>query len=153
MLVWLYKASAASDVIHSLSATDTTLRLKIMKVAVLVVVLVAGVTLALPTDPYGQPVYPSEPIPYNFGYGVKDEYAGTDFGHNEDSDGHTSKGSYNVALPDGRIQTVNYVADHQNGYQAQVSYKGQAQYPHEYGPPVTFKPQYQGSYQPQPSYL
>ncbi|KAK3864962.1 hypothetical protein Pcinc_029394 [Petrolisthes cinctipes] len=47
---------------------------------------------------------------------------------------------------------VNYVADHYNGFQAQVSYKGEAQYPHEYGPAVTFKPQYQPSYNPQPSY-
>ncbi|XP_069195222.1 pro-resilin-like isoform X1 [Procambarus clarkii] len=120
------------------------------------ILLTVGVTLAFPSDPYGQPVYKSEPIPYNYAYGVKDDYAGTDFGHNENSDGSTAKGSYNVVLPDGRIQTVSYVADHYNGYQAQVSYKGEAQYPHQYGPAVTFKPQYQPSYQPsyqpQPSY-
>ncbi|KAK8731370.1 hypothetical protein OTU49_007571, partial [Cherax quadricarinatus] len=128
------------------------LEMFLLKVAALVVVL--GSAVALPSDLYGaQPVYKDETIPYNYAYGVKDDYAGTDFGHNEDSDGNAVKGSYNVALPDGRIQTVNYVADHYNGYQAQVSYKGEAQYPHEYGPAVTFKPQqYQPSYQPQPSY-
>lgn len=45
---------------------------------------------------------------------------------------------------------VNYVADHYNGYQAEVSYKGEAQYPHEYGPAITFKPQSYGP--PAPSY-
>ncbi|XP_042234988.1 cuticle protein 7-like [Homarus americanus] len=128
----------------------------LVKVAALVVVV--GVAVAFPSDEYGpqpksQNVYKEDPIPYNYAYGVKDEYAGTDFGHSEDSDGSAVKGSYNVVLPDGRIQTVTYVADHYNGYQAQVSYQGEAQYPHEYGPPITFKPQaYQPSYNPQPSY-
>ncbi|XP_069954309.1 cuticle protein 7 isoform X1 [Cherax quadricarinatus] len=136
----------------SLPYQQQRLEMFLLKVAALVVVL--GSAVALPSDLYGaQPVYKDETIPYNYAYGVKDDYAGTDFGHNEDSDGNAVKGSYNVALPDGRIQTVNYVADHYNGYQAQVSYKGEAQYPHEYGPAVTFKPQqYQPSYQPQPSY-
>ncbi|XP_047479569.1 cuticle protein 7-like [Penaeus chinensis] len=123
---------------------------------VALLMLVVGVTLALPSDPYApRPVYKEDPIPYNFAYGVRDEYAGTDFGHNEDSDGQAVKGSYTVQLPDGRKQTVNYVADHYNGYQAEVSYYGEAQYPHQYGPPVTFKPQAyhpQPSYKPQPSY-
>lgn len=47
-----------------------------------------------------------EPIPYNFAYGVNDEYAGTDFSQTEESDGNTVKGSYTVLLPDGRKQTV-----------------------------------------------
>ncbi|XP_027227165.2 cuticle protein 7-like [Penaeus vannamei] len=120
--------------------------------AALLITLV-GVALAAPSDPYGppkhQPVYKEEPQPYQFAYGVKDEYAGTDFGQSEESDGKAVKGSYTVQLPDGRKQTVNYVADHYNGYQAEVSYYGEAQYPHEYGPPITFKPQ---AYHPQPSY-
>ena len=48
-----------------------------------------------------------EPMPYNFRYGVKDDYAGTDFGQQENSDGNAVQGSYNVVLPDGRIQTVS----------------------------------------------
>nr|XP_027227177.1 uncharacterized protein LOC113819138 [Penaeus vannamei] len=87
--------------------------------------------------------------PYDFSYEVKDDYAGTDFGHSAESDGNTVRGSYSVQLPDGRKQTVSYVADHFNGYQAEVSYEGEAQFPHEYGPAVTFKPQ---TYQPQPTY-
>lgn len=45
-------------------------------------------------------------MPYNYAYAVNDHYAGTDFGHNEDSDGNIVKGSYTVQLPDGRKQTV-----------------------------------------------
>ncbi|XP_042861422.1 pro-resilin-like [Penaeus japonicus] len=123
-----------------------------MSSKVVLLVVMVGVTLAFPSNPYGppHPVYKDEPMPYNYAYAVNDHYAGTDFGHNEDSDGNIVKGSYTVQLPDGRKQTVNYVADHYNGYQADVSYYGEAQYPHEYGPPITFKPQH--PYQPQPSY-
>ncbi|XP_066979040.1 cuticle protein 19-like [Macrobrachium rosenbergii] len=110
------------------------------KVAIVSLVLV-GMAFGLPTDPYGAPPsYKAAPMPYNFVYGVKDQYAGADYGHSEDSDGNTVKGSYTVQLPDGRRQTVNYIADHYNGFQAQVNYDGEAQYPHEYGPPITFKP-------------
>ncbi|KAK3864966.1 hypothetical protein Pcinc_029398 [Petrolisthes cinctipes] len=41
---------------------------------------------------------------------------------------------------------VNYEADHYKGFVADVQYYGEAQYPHQYGPPVTFKPQYGGGY-------
>ena len=39
------------------------------------------------------------------------------------------KGTYVVALPDGRIQTTSYTADHLNGYIADVSYQGEPVYP------------------------
>ncbi|KAK4292906.1 hypothetical protein Pmani_034352 [Petrolisthes manimaculis] len=88
-----------------LKKTPAHLPNMIFKVAAVLVVV--GVAVAFPSDPYGaQPVYKEDPIPYNFAYGVKDDYAGTDFGHNEDSDGKAVKGSYNVVLPDGRIQTL-----------------------------------------------
>lgn len=51
--------------------------------------------------------FSQEKRPYDFEYNVKDDYAGTDFGHNEESDGNTVRGSYTVQLPDGRKQTVN----------------------------------------------
>ena len=40
-------------------------------------------------------------------------------------------GSFVIALPDGRIQTVSYTADHYNGFVAQVSYEGTPVYPTE----------------------
>ncbi|CAL4091475.1 unnamed protein product, partial [Meganyctiphanes norvegica] len=88
-------------------------------------------------------------MPYDFGYGVKDEYRGVNFGQNEESDGNVVRGSYTVQLPDGRTQIVTYEADHQNGYRAKVEYIGEAQFPKEFGPPVTFKPQQQTYQRPQ----
>ncbi|XP_068242789.1 cuticle protein-like [Palaemon carinicauda] len=104
----------------------------ISKVAALA--FLAGLAVAFPQH------YNEDPSPYSFNYGVNDNYHGTDFGHNEASDGKIVKGSYTVQLPDGRQQTVNYVADHFNGYRAEVSYQGEAQYPKVFGPPITFKP-------------
>ncbi|KAK3864960.1 hypothetical protein Pcinc_029392 [Petrolisthes cinctipes] len=46
-------------------------------------------------------------------------------------------------------KSVEYVADHHGGYQANVNYKGKAQYPKEFGPAVTFKPS-GGGYDPKP---
>ncbi|CAL4133880.1 unnamed protein product, partial [Meganyctiphanes norvegica] len=106
----------------------------------------ASVCLARPSDPYHappvhhKPVHKDKAIPYSFAYGVADAYAGVDFGHEEKSDGKAVKGSYTVQLPDGRKQTVTYNADHYSGNNAQVEYYGEAQYPHEYGPAITFKP-------------
>ena len=59
------------------------------------------------------------PSNYAFGYSVKDDYSGDDFSHNEVRDGYKTEGEYRVALPDGRVQIVSYVAD-ENGYHADV---------------------------------
>lgn len=77
---------------------------------------------------------------------MKDDYTYNDYGHQETSDGYAKTGSYYVLLPDGRMQTVTYKAD-ENGYVADVSYKGEAKYP-EYKPSYGYpKPAY-----PEPSY-
>ena len=65
--------------------------------------------------------YKEEPLPYKFQYGVADDYSGAKFSANEESaDGKTVIGSYTVNLPDGRVQTVTYTADHHNGFVADV---------------------------------
>lgn len=48
------------------------------------------------------------------------------------SDGHATKGQYEVALPDGRMQIVSYHADWKNGYHADVKYVGEAHHPEIY---------------------
>ena len=52
---------------------------------------------------------------------MKDEYSGANFGASESSDTKVVSGSYTVALPDGRIQTVKYTADDYAGYVADVT--------------------------------
>merc|ERR1739844_783848 len=70
------------------------------------------------------------PEPYSFTYGVADDYSKANFNAAENSDASGNvDGSYSVNLPDGRIQTVTYPADHTNGYVADVSYSGEAVYP------------------------
>ncbi|XP_034234074.1 pro-resilin-like [Thrips palmi] len=68
-------------------------------------------------------------MPYDFNYAVKDDYYGTDYSRNEVSDGDVIRGEYRVQLPDGRLQIVRYTADWKNGYNADVSYEGEAKYP------------------------
>ena len=65
--------------------------------------------------------YKEEATPYQFQYGVNDEYSGAKFSASEESaDGEAVIGSYTVNLPDGRVQTVTYTADHHNGFVADV---------------------------------
>jgi len=43
--------------------------------------------------------------------------------------GGLTQGQYQVALPDGRVQTVTYTVDGPSGYVANVEYSGEAVYP------------------------
>ena len=56
------------------------------------------------------------------------------------------QGEYRVNLPDGRVQVVTYVADHQKGYMADVSYQGEPVYPPTQ--PNNNAPQYSYSSEP-----
>jgi hypothetical protein len=70
-----------------------------------------------------------EPAAYAYNYGV-DDYKGVKINAGEQRDGDATSGFYSVALPDGRLQTVNYkVADAYSGYVADVVYTGEATYP------------------------
>ena len=101
-----------------------------------VFIILASVALAAADNAprYGAPAYKApasydEPAVYQYQYAVNDDYSGSNFQANEGRDGYSTSGSYSVALPDGRTQTVNYnVADAYSGYVADVTYSGQAQY-------------------------
>ena len=89
-----------------------------------------------PPSPYKpQPSY-DEPASYAFEWRVQDDYSRNDFGHQENREDKLTTGSYYVALPDGRTQKVTYTVDGYGGYQAEVTYEGEAQYPDE--PPKSY---------------
>merc|ERR1712080_714381 len=72
------------------------------------------------------------PQPYAYEYGVNDDYSKANFKKTETQDANgVVAGSYVIALPDGRIQTTKYTADHVNGFVADVSYEGTPVYPPE----------------------
>ncbi|XP_042858891.1 pro-resilin-like [Penaeus japonicus] len=76
--------------------------------------------------------YESGEAKYDFNWAVKHEDSGNDFGHQEARNGDHTQGSYYVQLPDGRLQTVRYVVDGDDGYVAEVNYDGEARYPDSY---------------------
>merc|ERR1711935_1236030 len=110
-----------SSTLDLLKQTSNKMFCKVLAVSALV-----ALAAARPDGP-PPPGYP--PQPYTYAYAVKDDYSGANFNAQESADGKVVTGSYQVALPDGRIQTVTNTADHYNGYVADVKYSGEAGYP------------------------
>jgi len=83
-----------------------------------------------PSPTYAAPEDNSEEdlplMPFDFGYIVDDSETENAYGHKSNSDGEQVTGQYRVLLPDGRTQIVTYTADKENGFQAQVTYEGEA---------------------------
>merc|ERR1711887_231258 len=79
---------------------------------------------------HGQ-AYDYSPDPFHFQYGVHDDKYYTDFSEVRSGDGAGNiKGEYSVALPDGRIQHVVYLADgNYGGTVMDVKYDGEAHHP------------------------
>ena len=101
--------------------------------------------------PYKEEKLPPQPFAYE--YGVNDDYSKANFKKTESQDASGNvAGSFVIALPDGRIQTTTYTADHYNGFVADVTYEGTPVYPPEpaggYGHPA--KPAYHPA--PKPAY-
>merc|ERR1739848_224746 len=93
---------------------------------------------ARPQYPVAAPVpveaYPDLPPVYNYQYGVNDQgYSNSVFSQSEQRDGANAGGEYRVNLPDGRVQIVTYTAGPE-GYNAAVTYEGEAVYPEEPAP-------------------
>merc|ERR1711962_300791 len=82
-----------------------------------------------PAASYVEPIYNDADAVYTWEYAVKDDYTLNDFGHKESRNGAYTDGKYYVALPDGRLQTVTYTVEGENGYVPIVEYAGEPQYP------------------------
>ncbi|CAG4938080.1 unnamed protein product [Colias eurytheme] len=57
---------------------------------------------------------------YAFEYGVNDPHTGDIKQQKEERDGDVVKGQYSLVEPDGSVRTVNYVADWETGFHADV---------------------------------
>ncbi|XP_045514637.1 uncharacterized protein LOC123708143 [Pieris brassicae] len=57
---------------------------------------------------------------YAFEYGVNDPHTGDIKQQKEERDGDVVKGQYSLVEPDGSVRTVNYVADWETGFHANV---------------------------------
>ncbi|XP_066981484.1 cuticle protein 7-like [Macrobrachium rosenbergii] len=76
-----------------------------------------------PSYDYGEPVLLEKTWPlYSFSYVLKDDYSGSDFGHEEVRAGYDTKGHYYVNLPRGSFQKVSYYVGGSSGLSPQVSY-------------------------------
>ncbi|XP_042887014.1 cuticle protein-like [Penaeus japonicus] len=95
-------------------------------IKLVVVAIVLAVVAARPSTLYQrpQPTYADVPAEYQFSYGVKDDYSNNDYGHSEDRSGYNTQGQYQVLLPDGRLQTVEYTVTNDSGFVASVEAKG-----------------------------
>merc|ERR1719495_973996 len=106
--------------------------------------------------PYKEEKLPPQPFAYE--YGLKDDYSGAAYEKKEtQNDYGVVEGSYKVHLPDGRVQTVHYHADHEGGFVADVTYEGTPVYPDPpkggYGPytgPGAYKGPAPTGYKPAP---
>ncbi|XP_046450364.1 uncharacterized protein LOC124198538 isoform X2 [Daphnia pulex] len=72
--------------------------------------------------------YYQVPAYYQYSWEVKDLPSGNDYRQQETRDGHLTTGLYQVLLPGGRHQTVNYRVDKDSGFMADVSYQGENNY-------------------------
>merc|ERR1711910_304543 len=97
-------------------------------------IIVACLVAISTSTPQGGSYAPEKlpPQPYSYQYGVADDYSKANFQKTESQDSNGNvQGSFVIALPDGRIQTTKYTADHVGGFIAEVSYEGTPVYPPE----------------------
>merc|ERR1711976_1058256 len=149
--------------IHGESHSDNQITMyKVLAAAALFAVVAAsqGPVASAPAPAYQNPApYVEEKLPtqpFAYEYGVADDYSKANFKKSETQDGNgVVSGSYVIALPDGRIQTPTYTADHVNGFVADVTYEGTPVYPPEPKEGYGHAPAYKApapAYKPAPAF-
>ncbi|XP_026741385.1 cuticle protein-like [Trichoplusia ni] len=91
-----------------------------------VIVLSLAVAASAGIVPYAKVAYaePEAPAHYEFNYSVHDDHSGDVKQQQESRAGDAVQGSYSLVQPDGVRRIVHYTADHEHGFNAQVSYEG-----------------------------
>merc|ERR1719206_73732 len=124
-MAFVYISSRSVD--HENTSNTHNITMQALLVSALVAVAAAAPAGPLVAAPgYAAPDLAEPPV-YTYQYGVNDDYSGANFQQTESRDGYAKSGSYTVALPDGRFQTVNY-ADNGDGIVQDVTYEGVPQY-------------------------
>ncbi|CAH1637228.1 unnamed protein product [Spodoptera littoralis] len=96
-------------------------------VAKFVIVLsLAVAAYAVPLVPVSKVVYaePEAPAHYDFSYSVHDDHSGDVKQQQESRQGDAVHGSYSLVQPDGVHRIVEYTADKEHGFNANVRYEG-----------------------------
>ncbi|TKX27917.1 cuticular protein RR-2 [Spodoptera litura] len=96
-------------------------------VAKFVIVLsLAVAAYAVPLVPISKVVYaePEAPAHYEFSYSVHDDHSGDVKQQQEARQGDAVHGSYSLVQPDGVHRIVEYTADKEHGFNANVRYEG-----------------------------
>ncbi|XP_068217546.1 pro-resilin-like [Palaemon carinicauda] len=97
--------------------------LLLVKIVFITIATTQAMSLYAPIHDHYNPVdlHTASPL-YSFGYALKDDYTGNDFGHQETRDGYNTIGHYYVNLPGGSYQKVSYNVGGNSGVLPQVTY-------------------------------
>ncbi|KAF9814286.1 hypothetical protein SFRURICE_015223 [Spodoptera frugiperda] len=93
---------------------------------VVIVLSLAVAAYAVPLVPVSKVVYaePEAPAHYEFSYSVHDDHSGDVKQQQEARQGDAVHGSYSLVQPDGVHRIVEYTADKEHGFNANVRYEG-----------------------------
>ncbi|TKX27918.1 cuticular protein RR-2 [Spodoptera litura] len=93
---------------------------------VIVILSLAVAAYAVPLVPVSKVVYaePEAPAHYDFSYSVHDDHSGDVKQQQEARQGDAVHGSYSLVQPDGVHRIVEYTADKEHGFNANVRYEG-----------------------------
>nr|ARH56586.1 cuticle protein CPG316 [Spodoptera exigua] len=91
-----------------------------------IVLSLAVAAYAVPLVPVSKVVYaePEAPAHYEFSYSVHDDHSGDVKQQQEARQGDAVHGSYSLVQPDGVHRIVEYTADKEHGFNANVRYEG-----------------------------
>ncbi|XP_050563724.1 cuticle protein-like [Spodoptera frugiperda] len=93
---------------------------------VVIILSLAVAAYAVPLVPVSKVVYaePEAPAHYEFSYSVHDDHSGDVKQQQEARQGDAVHGSYSLVQPDGVHRIVEYTADKEHGFNANVRYEG-----------------------------